>query len=93
MEITDAKKMNAISKREKGCVYGVNEKGLVEFHLLGSLPLKSFENKSLDKLIFDFQKQFEKQQKVNVALKDVIKNQAKRLEYLEKVVEKYGMVD
>ena len=85
--------MNAPIKREKGMVYGVNEKNVVEFHHVESLPLKSFENKSLEKLILNIFDQHKKQEKINVALKEVIKNQAKRLDYLEKVVEKYGMVD
>lgn len=85
--------MNAPIKREKGMVYGVNGKNVVEFHHVESLPLKSFENKSLENLVLEITEKFEKQSKVNVALKEVIKNQDKRLKHLEKVVEKYGMVD
>ena len=93
MTIEDAKKINAPTKRKKGMVYGVNKEEVVEFHKIETLPMECFDNKSLEVCLKGFFERFEQQSKVNKALKEVIKNQAKRLDYLEKVVEKYGMVD
>ncbi len=96
LDLKDGKKMNSVQKREKGSVYGVNDKGLTEFHLIEKIPIKEFGGKTVGemfKILSDsLESEKKSQEEKNEIFKKVLERVLEKLEKIEGVLDKYGMV-
>ena len=95
MSIEDLKKMNAPQVREKGTVYGVGKTGVTDFHKIEMIPIVQFGGKTVGEMFTELQNALKVAKDLvvekNDIIKKVLKEHDKRIDKLEKAVEKYGM--
>jgi len=99
LDVNEAKKIEhkkgqGVEKlqRVSGQVFGVDSRGVVEFHYLEKLVLKDFGGQTVGEVINGLLKVDKDHSKNEQIFKKTLEKLIDRVEKLEKVVEKYGMV-
>jgi hypothetical protein len=88
----DLKKLNSVQERKHGTVYGVDKKGVKEFHSIENIPMSTLNDMTLGEVIKALSDINNEQDIKNKKLVAVIERLIERIENLERIVENYGMV-
>ena len=99
LDVNEAKKIEhkknqGVEKlqRVSGQVFGVDSRGVVEFHYLEKLVLKDFSGKTVGEVFNDLLKVNKDQIEKNEKIKKVLKYQNEQIKMLKEKVAKYGIL-
>ena len=99
LDVNEAKKIEhkknqGVEKlqRVSGQVFGVDSRGVVEFHYLEKLVLKDFGGQTVGDVINGLLKVNKDQSEKNEKIKKVLNYQNEQIKLLKEMVAKYGMV-